>query len=269
VGIISARLAQLLVLRPTVDLRPAEPAIVPIALVPTECPLDELVATGMMNRPELAESRALVGAALAAWRQARVAPLLPRIDVSYMAGEFGGGTQDSTTHFRGRGDGFVQATWEMRNLGLGDLYRAREGRARYQEANLHVVEIQAQVAAEVVAAAKDVRARQRTLASAQTAVQQAEETWKRLYGGAFGMNTRERRYDPLEPLIAEQQVAQARNLYLQNVIEFNKAQFRLYAALGFPPLAALPKSTALPVEVPVEPPPPQLGQPLELRPPQP
>jgi outer membrane protein TolC len=267
VGELSARLAQLLLLRPTVDLRPAEPAIMPIALVPIEGPLKELVATGLRNRPELAESRALVGAALESWRQARITPLLPRIDVSYLAGEFGGGTNDSTTHFRSRGDGFIQATWELHNLGFGDRFRAQEGRARYRESNLHVVEVQAQVAAEVTAAAKDARARQRSLASAQNAVRQAEETWKRLYGGAFGMNTRERRYDPLEPLIAEQQVATARTVYLQNVIEFNKAQFRLYAAMGCPPLEALPNSTALPVEVPVEPPAPQFGQPLELKPP--
>ena len=263
---VSARLAQLLLLRPTVDLRPAEPAIVPVALVATEEPIEELVATGLLNRPELAESRALVAAALAYWRQARVGPFLPRLDMSYLAGDFGGGINDNTERFGGRGDGLAQAIWELHNLGAGDVARARERRARYTEATQHVLEVQAQVAAEVTAAVKDVRARQRALTHAQQAVTQAEETWKRLYGGSFGMNTRERRYDPLEPLIAEQQVAVVRSQYVHEVIEYNKSQFRLYTALGQPPSEALPGATALPLTVPVEPPRPQFGQPLRLPP---
>src|SRR5438132_12947589 len=121
----AARLAQLLLLQPTVDLRPADPAIVPIMLVPVDGPLDELVATGLMNRPELAESRALVAAALARWRQARVGPLLPRLEVSYFAGDFGGGLNDNTQTFRGRGDATAQSIWTLRNFGAGDLARAQ------------------------------------------------------------------------------------------------------------------------------------------------
>ncbi|TMQ33634.1 MAG: hypothetical protein E6K70_12050 [Planctomycetota bacterium] len=181
-------MAQLLLLQPTVDLRPADPAIVPITLVPVDGPLDELVATGLMNRPELAESRALVAAALARWRQARVGPLLPRLEVSYFAGDFGGGINDNTQRFGGRGDGTAQAVWELRNLGFGDLAQARVGRSQYEQANLHVLEIQAQVAAEVTAAAKLVRSRDRALATAQEAVRHAQETWRRLRIAAFGIN---------------------------------------------------------------------------------
>src|SRR5262249_59373345 len=103
-----------------------------------------------------------------------------------------------------------------------------ERRSLYNEANLHVLEVQARVAAEVTAAARVARARQRTLAAAQDAVRQGLETWRRLREAAFGMATRDRRYDPLEPLLAEQQLNAARNQYLTEVIEFNKAQFRLY-----------------------------------------
>jgi outer membrane protein TolC len=250
---ISARLAQLLLLRPTVDLRPADPTIVPIALIATDGPLDDLIATGLLNRPELAASRALVAAALASWRQARTRPLLPRLQAGYLAGDFGGGINDSTERFGGRGDGTVQAVWELQNLGAGDVARTRERRAQYQEANLHVAEEQARIAAEVTAAAKVVHARERALASAQAAVQQAEETWRRLYEAAFGMGGRDRRYEPLEPLIAEQQVAEARNRYIANIIGYNKAQFRLYTAMGQPPLSALPQAVAKPIEVPAEP----------------
>jgi outer membrane protein TolC len=250
---VSARLAQLLLLRPTVDLRPAEPTLVPISLVDPSEPLENLIATALMNRPELAESRALVRAALSRWRQARAGPLLPRLEISYLAGDFGGGLNDGTERFGGRGDGTAQAVWEFHNLGLGDVARARERRTEVREANLHVTEIEAQVAAEVTAAAKVARTRQQALANAQVAVQQAEETWRRLYEAAFGIVGRDRRYDPLEPLIAEQQIAEARNQYVAEIIGYNKAQFRLYAYMGQPPLNALPQATSHPVEVPAEP----------------
>jgi outer membrane protein TolC len=251
----AARLAQLLLLQPTVDLRPADPAIVPITLVPVDGPLDELVATGLMNRPELAESRALVAAALARWRQARVGPLLPRLEVSYFAGDFGGGINDNTQRFGGRGDGTAQAVWELRNLGFGDLARARVGRSRYDQANLHVLEIQAQVAAEVTAAAKLVRSRDRALGTAQEAVRQAQETWRRLRIAAFGIQGRDQSFNTLEPLIAVQTLDQARKQYLTQVIEYTRAQFRLYTAMGQPPLDALAKTATVPVAVEAAPPP--------------
>jgi outer membrane protein TolC len=130
-----------------------------------------------MNRPELAESRELVEAALARWRQARIGPLLPRLEVDYLAGDFGGGLQDNTQRFGGRGDGLAQAVWTLHNLGAGDVAQARARRSQYNQSNLHVREVETQVAADVVAAAKLVRARQRTLKSAQDGVRQAEKAW--------------------------------------------------------------------------------------------
>src|SRR5262249_9621701 len=121
----SARLAQLLLLQPTVDLVPADPTVVPIALVPVDGPLDDLGAAGLLSGPELAESRALVEAALARWRQAKLSPLIPRLDISYFAGDFGGGRNSFMGTFNARGDGMAQATWELRGLGLGDVARAQ------------------------------------------------------------------------------------------------------------------------------------------------
>jgi outer membrane protein TolC len=254
-SVVAARLAQLLLLQPTVELRPTDPAAAPIVLVPTTAPLDDLVATAWLNRPELAESRALVAAALARWRQVRTAPLLPRLQASYFAGEFGGGINDNMDNFGSRGDGTAQAIWHVENFGLGDLFRARERRAQYNQANFHVQEVHARVAAEVTAAAKTVRRREEALTSAQEAVQQALESWRRLRIAAFGVNGREKLLNTIEPLIAVQMLAQARQQYLQQVIEFNKAQFRLYTALGQPPECALPQAAAQTVQVPAAPPP--------------
>jgi outer membrane protein TolC len=251
---VSARLTQLLLLEPTADLRPADPGVIPISLIAADTPLDSLVATGLLNRPELAESRALTGAALARWRQARVRPLLPRLEITYFAGDFGGGINDDVSKFSGRGDGTAQAVWTLHNLGAGDVAAARAQRSQYNQANYHVMEVQAQVAAEVTSAAKLVRTRAHAIDIAQEAVREALETFRRLQAAAFGIATKEHLLNTLEPLIAVQTLAQARTQYLTQVIEFNKAQFQLYRALGQPPSEALSDAAALPVGVPVAPP---------------
>jgi outer membrane protein TolC len=248
---VSARLAQLLLLEPTADLIPTDKSVLPIQMVSADTQLDELVGLGLLNRPELAESRSLVAASLARWRQARTRPLLPTLSVVYYGADFAGGSDLTTgsnalSHWGGRDDFMAQAAWELKNLGFGDLARARETRAQYNESRFHVTEIQAQVAAEVVAAAKVVHARQRALASAQDGVRQAEEMWNRLSKAGFGFAGPARQYDPIEALLAEQQLHEARMRYLTAVIDYNRYEFRLYWALGQPPETALPQKAPPP-----------------------
>jgi outer membrane protein TolC len=255
-AVASALLAQLLLVDATADLRPTDPAIVPVTLVAANTALDELMATSLMNRPELAESRALVAAALARWRQARTGPLLPRLEVDYIAGDFGGGIRDETERFGGRGDGMAQAVWTLHYLGAGDVALARARRSQYNQSNFHVREVEAQVAGEVTVAAKLARARQRALASAQEGVQQAEKAWQRVFKfiSEFGFE-KPRQFEVLELLVAERDLNQARMQYLTEVIEYNRAQFQLYWALGQPPMESLAASSILPVQTPVLPPP--------------
>jgi outer membrane protein TolC len=252
-GARSARLTQLLLLDPSTQLRPAERTVVPVALVPLTMPLDEMVADGLLNRPELAESRSLVAASLARWQQSRVAPLLPRLEASYLAGDFGGGIDDSTQRFGGRGDGTAQARWTLHNFGAGDVASARAARAQYSQANYHVMEIQAQVGAEVASATNIALSRERTLEDAQKGVQQAEEMWRRLRKWTVEVGFRAQQYEAVELLLAEQALNQARLTYLVEVIEFNQAEFRLYWAMGQPPLAAMPQAAARDLAVPVLP----------------
>jgi hypothetical protein len=91
------------------------------------------------------------------------------------------------------------------------------------------------------------------LGAAQEGVRQALEMWRRLSESTFGLATPTGKYDPLGPLLAEQALDQARGLYLSEVIEYNKAQFRLYTALGQPSMEALCQATPIGVEVPVVP----------------
>jgi outer membrane protein TolC len=268
-AVISARLAQLLLLQPTVDLRPADPAVLPITLVPVNGPLEELVGVGLMNRPELAANRALVAAAVARLRQARAEPFVPKIQLDYRGGTFGGGINERIGDFGGRGDGTAAAYWELRGLGFANRAEARVRQAQLDQTNYRVTEVSAQVAAEVTAAAKQTRARLRPLESAQEAVRQATEMYRRLREASFGMAGPRGQYDAIEPLLAIQALAQARTQYLTEVIEYDRAQLRLYTALGRPPLCALP-GIPEPLQVPVKPPAPEpLPPPRPLAPPEP
>jgi outer membrane protein TolC len=249
---VSARLAQLLLLDGTADLVPADAQVVPIELVPVDVSLAELVGAGLLNRPELAASRAEVAAALERWRQDRTRPFIPSLQMAYYGAEFGGG-EPGLHNYGSRSDYFVQASWELRNAGLGNWFQAREGRSRYNEANFHQVEVQAQVTAEVTAAAKRVATRQRAIRRGEEAVTQALEMWTRLSKAAFGFAGRAGQYDPLEALLAEQGLREARRQYLSEVIEYNREQFRLYWAMGQPPVDALPCAKPLPLRVPVTP----------------
>jgi outer membrane protein TolC len=261
-GMASARLSQLLLLDATADLLPGDQTVVPIALVPCDGPLDELVAVGLMQRPELAEDRATIATALARWRQAKYEPLIPSLQAFYWGGDFTGRTDQMTppapggsfSAAGGRNDVMVQLSWEIKNGGLGNLFQSRERNAQYNIAKLRLVETQARVAAEVTAAAKMVRSQERTLTDAQVGVRNAETLWRRLRDLAFGVGMPARQFDPIQPLLAEQALRQARMQYLTEVIEYNRYQFRLYWALGQPPQCALPRSKALPVETSVLPP---------------
>lgn len=85
----SANLVRLLVLDPRVVVAPVEPAEAVIRLVPDDVPLDDLIAAGWRGRPELAQAREQVEAAVLRLKQARLRPFVPSLSVSYAGGGFG------------------------------------------------------------------------------------------------------------------------------------------------------------------------------------
>ena len=70
---------------------------------------------------------------------------------------------------------------------------------------------------------------------------------------SFGMAGAKNQFAALEPLTAVQTLNEVRIRYLQSVIEFNRSQFRLYAAMGQPSAAALEGAAPQSVGVPVVP----------------
>jgi outer membrane protein TolC len=251
VRIASSRLARLLLLKPTVGLLPTDMTVVPLTLISEDANLDGLVAIALSDRPELTEGRELISASEARLRQAHLDPLLPHFQVSYLAGGFGGGIDSNIENYKGRGDGTATAYWELQNLGLGYRAENRTRRIQVDEASTHLLEVQAQVSDEVVRAAQTILARRQALAPAQEAVVQALEMFHKLDVIAFGMNGPKRELDSVEPLLAIQQLAQARYQYLAAVLDYNRAQFRLYTAIGQPALGSgdriRPETLAVPV----------------------
>ena len=225
----------------------------PITLVAEATPAEELVALGLATRPELTESRELVGASEERLRQAKLAPLLPRLQVYYEAGTFGGGVDSSINNFNPRGDGGAGAVWDLTNLGFGNIAANRVSRLQVNQANINVSAVQAQVADEVNTAVQIARARREVLDIAQETVRQALEQFGKFYELSISKRDPNKGLDTLQPVLALGTLAQARMQYLNAVIEYNRAQFQLYTAMGRPSAEALPKAVPQPVAVPTAP----------------
>jgi outer membrane protein TolC len=258
----SARLAQILMLDPTVELLPFEVAVVPVVLVPGDLSLDQLVRTGLGARPEVAAAGAEVQAAETMVRQAKAAPFLPRVQGEFLGGGLSGGVNDDFGPLRGQFNTSVAAVWQLDNMGAGNAAIIRARQAGVVAAAARMREVQSRVAAEVVEAAQTAAYRYASLPAAQDAVREALEMYRKFREASFGIVGPRPQFDALEPLTAVQALNTARVSYLNQVVEFNRAQFRLYTAMGRPAACAVDTAAAQPVQVPAVPPP--VSQPLPL-----
>jgi outer membrane protein TolC len=255
-GAAAARLARLLNLDPAVELVPFEVAVVPVILVPGETTLEQLVQTGLRNRPEVAAAAAELRAADALVRQARADPLLPRVQAEFIGGGLSGGRNDDFGPMRGQYNFAAGLAWQLDNFGAGNAAAVRARQAGFDAVGFRLQEVQARVAAEVAEAANTSAARFEALGPAQEAVRQALEMYRKFRDVSFGIPgpKGQLQFDALEVLTGVQALNQARVQYLQQVIEFNRSQFRLYTALGQPAVCGVGAAALQPVDVPVVPP---------------
>jgi outer membrane protein TolC len=234
----SAELVRRTRLDPRIVVAPVEPPEAVLRLVPDRCSIDELITTGLRSRPELAEAQALVQATLTRLKQAKLRPFIPSLALRYSGGGFGGGQNGFFGNFNGRSDADVNLYWEVQNLGFADQAIARQRAAQQRTANLELMKIQDRVASEVVRAEKGRIAASRQMAEAGRAVPEAQASltlnFTNIRRGA-GLPGATRPIEVLQPI---QALAQARADHLDAVLAYNRAQFRLYRALGRPPLLA-------------------------------
>ncbi len=254
----SARLVQLLNLQETVRLHSAEPWIVPRSIVPDVIELPELLATALYQRPELAEQRAAVNAAMIRLQGARVLPFSPQILAGFSAGSFGGGsnlvtsgsppngaTPDSPRFgdFAPRSDIDAIAYWSLQNLGLGNYALIQAARARVQIADMQRLVVLNQVRAEVAEAYALKRTRLALIDVRQRAVESSQLAFDRDL-----RRTRAAEGRPIEVLDSLRLLDRARMDYLAAIVNYNQAQFELYRAIGRPPgdLLVRPVAAAAP-----------------------
>ncbi|OAI46954.1 hypothetical protein AYO44_01895 [Planctomycetaceae bacterium SCGC AG-212-F19] len=244
----SAELGRLLRLDPVVLVEPVEPPHLEISLVPPGKPLDDLVAQGLTSRPELAAQQALVQAALKRIRQEHLRPLVPSVLLRGNAtnpagilssGVFGGGVSDRMGNFEARNSLDLEVLWEFQNLGLGNRARIQERRSEHELSVLDLFRVQDRIAAEVVQAHAQVQSAAARLGEAETGLQAATESVKENFEGM--KQTKRPGGDivllvvrPQEAIAAVQALAQAYADYYGTVADYNRAQFRLYRALGNP-----------------------------------
>jgi outer membrane protein TolC len=241
--IASADLVRPLVLDPHIVVAPVEPAETVIRLVEDDASLDDLICRGWLNRPELARSRELVMAAVLRFKQAKLRPFVPSLAMTYSGGGFGGGTGSSFGNFNTRGDAAVSLFWEVNGLGLGDRGHIRRAQAEQHMADIDLVRTQTQVANDVVASYKARVAAAEAIDDARESVTDALESLElnltNIRRGA-GLPGATRPIEVLQPI---QALAQARTDYLAAVLAYDRAQFRLYRAIGLAPHALAPPAT--------------------------
>lgn len=243
----SADLVRILRLEPSALVDPLEPPHLQVTLLPPNQPVDDLIPIALMNRPELASRQALVAATLERLRQEKLRPLVPSVLLrgastnpagTLAGGYFGAGRNDRLGDFGARSDFDIQVLWELQNLGLGNRARVNEQRAEHQVALIELFRIQDRVAAEVTQAHAELQAATARATDAEDELRNAVDSVEKNFEG-LGQTRRAGNLiilviRPQEAVQAVQALAQAYGDYYGAIGDYNRAQFRLYRALGHP-----------------------------------
>jgi outer membrane protein TolC len=253
----SAELIRLLRLDAGGLVEPAEPPFLTVSLIDDASTADLLVPIALQNRPELLAHQALVQATLARLKQEKLRPLLPSLAVRSVStnpsgsigyGTFAGGPGGRLGNAGQRFDVDVQLMWEFSNLGLGNRAKVGERNAEHFAATLELFRTQDRIAAEVATEFARLKAAAERVALAEPAAKDSIELVEK---SLVGLSQTRRQGDtivlvvrPQEAVAAVQSLGQSAADLANAVADFNRAQFRLYRALGHP-AAALPNAVGI------------------------
>jgi outer membrane protein TolC len=249
IGTASARLCRVLHLDPLLRLHPVDEHVLPKSIVPEPVTLPELLAIALLNRPELRERRAAICQALFRLDQAHWLPFSPTIFIGFSAGTFGGGSSlvdqpvGSSPNafgdprfglFDPRQDFDAAANWTLLNLGVGNRALIDAARSRLRSANLDEVVVLDRIRAEVASAYARTHSRYAQIRVCELAIQSGlegfQEDMRRIIAHE-GL--------PLEVLNSLRLLNGSRTAYLNAILDYNRAQFELYVAIGKPPADVL------------------------------
>jgi outer membrane protein TolC len=242
----SAALTRILRLDPRAVLEPLEHDHLQMTLVDPGKELDELMPIALHNRPEIAARRALVQSAEIAVRREVYRPFIPVVALTgfqtpfelIQAGIFGLGPNSSLNQWTGRDDFSIQPLLQFRNLGFGNLALAKTQRGMESLAIVDLFDAQDKVAEEVFQALARVQSAALRVVLADRALRTGLITFN---GSLEGLAQTSRFGDvlvlvsrPQETVYALQLMKTAFDEYFTTVAEYNRAQFELFHALGYP-----------------------------------
>jgi outer membrane protein TolC len=242
----SANLTQVLRLDPRAVIEPLEHDHTQVTLIDPAKPLDELMVLALTNRPELESRQALVQAAVAQIRREKARPFVPNILLNgfqtpnelIQAGLFGLGPNSSLNQWVGRDDFSIQPMWQLEAFGIGNMARIKQQRGIESMAIVEFLKEQDTVAGDVTRAQARVQSAAVRVLQADRALRTGIITFNGNYEGLkettrFGevlvlVNR------PQEAVFALQLLATSFEEYFTTVSEYNRAQFELFHALGYP-----------------------------------
>jgi outer membrane protein TolC len=242
----SADLTQVLRLDPRAVVVPLEDDHLQITLIDPARSLDDLIPVGLTNRPELASQQAIVQAVAQRIRREKGRILLPSIYINgfqtpnemIQAGIFGLGPNSSLNQWVGRADLSYQPLWQLEAFGLGNLARIKEQRGEQSRAIIELFKTQDMVAADVTRAQAHLQSAAARVSQADRALRTAIITFN---GNFEGLQQTIRFADRLVLVNRPQEVVFALDLmrvaldeYFTTVAEYNRAQFLMFHALGYP-----------------------------------
>jgi outer membrane protein TolC len=267
----SADLTEVLRLDPRAVVEPLEHDHTQITLIDPGRALDDLIPVALTNRPELASRKALVQAAEVGVRAEKARPFIPNLLLNgfqtpyemIQAGIFGLGPNSSLNQWRGRDDFSVQPLWQLESFGVGNLARIKGARGRESQTIIELFRAQDVAAADVTRALARVQSAAARVVQADRALRSGIVTFN---GNFEGLQQTTRLANvlvlvnrPQEAVFALQLLNIAFNEYFTTVAEYNRAQFELFRALGYParevsslrtPGDVLPTNTARPGYLP-------------------
>jgi outer membrane protein TolC len=233
-AVAAAELSRLLHLDPSARLVTPSGPIEMLELVDESTDVEMLVQDAFRQRPEVTSQSAEIGAAEFRLRDERMRPWLPLISAGFSGGAYGGGSNRQDlgvssfyTTTQGRTDLDLWAVWTVQNLGAGNRSLQCMRKAERDQAIFQRAMTLAQIRREVGERQVQVRARRRTVATSWTQLAAAER------GALEDIKlTRAAAVLPLEALNSVTRLATSRLQLLDAVIEYNRAELRLFVALG-------------------------------------
>jgi outer membrane protein TolC len=154
---------------------------------------------------------------------------VPSVLLGLSYGGNGGGLGSDIENFGDRMDFDAVAFWEVRNLGFGEQAAREQARSQIAQVRWQQVQLMDQVASEVAQAHAQVRARREQIDLAQQGIVAASDSYRRnteRIRNAQGL--------PIETLQSILALNSARRQYVRAVADYNRAQFALQRAIGWP-----------------------------------